>query len=312
MKLRLLLCVAMCLFGGLAAAQMAAPGAPPHVDGTGEAVIERSPDTLRLSMQLMAKNMQIKQCLSHLKDRGEAARTQLVSLGATKDSIKIGSPRIDETQATYRKQMEMMMAQQMRQRGKKKKAELVFPTVIAAQLTAEWPLSGKSVDEILILSHDLSEKIKAADLSGSKKSEKLLPEEEEVMEESDAMSNYQRYNQGNEKPGEPVFLFVSTIPADVQEKACADAFRKAKANATRLAKSADASLGRLLSLRKDDSFNGFDMENFRGDGAEYAQYVALSRQSGKLRPDASEAVGPTPDKIEHRVRVVVSFELRAK
>jgi hypothetical protein len=249
---------------------------------------------------------------SGLKERCEAARTQLLALGATKDSIKIGSPRIDETQATYRKQMEMMMAQQMRQRGKKKKAELVFPTVVAAQLTAEWPLSGKSVDEILILSHDLSEKIKAADLSGSKKSEKLLPEEEEVMEESEAMSNFQRYNQGNEKPGEPVFLYVSTVPAEIQEKGYADAFQKAKANAARLAKSADATLGRLLSLHKDDSFNAFDTENVRNYGGDYAQYLAVARQSGSMRSNATEAVGPTPDKIEHRVRVAASFELLGK
>jgi hypothetical protein len=312
MKLRLLLCVIACLSTKLAAAQTPVPDSLPHVDGTGEAVIERSPDTLRLSMQLMSKSMQIKQCLSQLKERSEAARTQLVALGAKKDTVKIGSPRIDETQATYRKQMEMMMAQQMRQRGKKKKAEIVFPTVIAAQLTAEWPLSGKSVDEILILSHDLSEKIKAADLSGSKKSEKLLPEEEEVMEESEAASQFSRYNQGNEKPGEPVFLYVSTIPAEIQEKGFADAFQKAKTNAAGLAKSADASLGRLLSLRKDETFSPFDSENLRGYGGEYGQYMALARMSGNMRSSATEAVGPTPDKTEHRIKVAATFELRAK
>jgi hypothetical protein len=54
------------------------------------------------------------------------------------------------------------------------------------------------------------------------------------------------------------------------------------------------------------------LENFRGYGGEYGQYLALTRQSGNLRPNATEAVGPTPDKIEHRIRVVASFELRAK
>jgi hypothetical protein len=282
------------------------------VEGRGEALIERTPDTLRLSMQLTAKSMQIKQCLSQLKERSDAARTQLLALGATKDSIKITSPHIDETQATFRKQMEVMMAQQMRQRGKKKKAEVVFPTVIAAQLTAEWAIAGKPVDEILILSHDLAEKIKAADLAGTKKSEKLLPEEEEVMEESEGAANLQRYGQGNEKPGEPMFFYVSTIPADVQEKGFAEAFQKAKDNAALLAKSADATLGRLLSLRKDDTLNPFDTESFRDYGGDYGQYLALGRRSGSLRGKDTEAMGPTPDKIEHRVRVAATFELRAK
>jgi hypothetical protein len=132
------------------------------------------------------------------------------------------------------------------------------------------------------------------------------------MEESEAMSNFQRYNQGNEKPGEPVFLYVSSVPAEIQEKGYADAFQKAKANAARLAKSADASLGRLLSLHKDDSFNAFDTENVRNYGGDFAQYLAVARQSGSMRPNATEAVGPTPDKIEHRVRVAASFELRGK
>jgi uncharacterized protein YggE len=311
MKSSFIVCLTICFSGGVALAQSSAPEARPHVEGRGEAVIERAPDTLRLSMQLTAKSMQFKQCLSQLKERSEAARTQLVALGATKDSIKIGPPHIDDTQATFRKQMEVVMAQQMRQRGKKKKTEIVFPTVIAAQLTAEWPLAGKPVDEILSLAHDLANKIKAADLSGTKKSEKLLPEEEEVMEESEGASNFQRYSQSNEKPGEPMFLYVCTIPADAQDKGFAEAFQKAKENAARLAKSANAIAGRLLSLRKDDTLNPYDSENYRGYGGEYAQYMAIARMSAGSRGSDTEAVGPTPDKIEHRIRVAATFELRA-
>src|SRR5580704_5935912 len=299
---------AILFFPALAAAQMPSFDPQPHVEGTGDAVIERAPETIRLSMQLMAKNMQMKPCLAQLKERCEAAKTALVGLGAAKDSIKIGAPQVDETQAAYRKQMEMMMAQQMRQRGKKKKAEVVFPTVLVAQLTADWPLAGKSADEILVLSHDLSEKIRAADLSGSKKSEKLLPEEEEVMEESEG-ANVQRYNQGGEKPGEPVFLYVSTVPADMQEKGLAEAFQKAKESAARLAKAADGTLGPLRSLRRDDTVpEAFDMQSFRNYGGDYS-LIAAMRQGNPGRSNRTEIVGPSPDKTEHHIRVLASFEL---
>jgi hypothetical protein len=278
-------------------------------------VIERVPETLRLSVQLMAKNMQLKQCLAQLKERGEAARATLATLGAAKESIKIGAPHVDETQAAYRKQMEMMMAQQMMRRGKKKKGEVVYPTVLVEQLTADWPLAGKSPDEILMLAHDLSEKIKAADLSGSKKSEKLLPEEEEAMEESEG-ANYQRYNQGNEKPGEPVFVYVSAVPADAQQKGLAEACQKAKESAAQLAQAADGSLGSLRSLRRDDTTaEAYDMSNFRGYGGDYGQYfsmIAGMRQGNAARGKGTEIIGPSPEKIEHHIRVVASFELRAK
>jgi uncharacterized protein YggE len=311
MKFPPMFCLTAVLFPALASAQVPSFDHEPHVEGTGDAVIERTPETLRLSMQLMAKNMQMKPCLAQLKERCEAAKAALVALGAAKDSIKIGAPHIDETQAAYRKQMEMMMAQQMRQRGKKKKAEVVFPTVLVAQLTADWLLAGKSADEILVLSHDLSEKIRAADLSGSKKSEKLLPEEEEVMEESEG-ANFQRYNQGGEKPGEPVFLYVSTVPADMQEKGLAEAFQKAKESAARLAKAADGTLGRLRSLRRDDTVpEAFDMQSFRNYGGDYS-LIAAMRQGNPGRSNRAEIVGPSPDKIEHHIRVLASFELRAK
>jgi hypothetical protein len=315
MKFHPIVCLTAVLFPALAAAQTPSFDPQPHVDGTGDAVIERAPETLRLTMQLMAKNMQMKPCLAQLKERCETAKTALVARGASKDSIKIGAPHVDDTQAAYRKQMEMMMAQQMRQRGKKKKAEVVFPTVLVAQLTADWPLAGKSADEILILSHDLTEKIRAADLSGSKKSEKLLPEEEEVMEESEG-ANFQRYNQGGEKPGEPVFLYVSTVPADVQEKGLAEAFQKAKESAARLAKAADGRLGALRSLQRDETTSAaFEMSNFRRYGGDYGEYYSLisgMRQGNGSRSSGTEVIGPNPDKIEHHIRVVASFELRPK
>jgi uncharacterized protein YggE len=314
MRFQPLLCLAV-LSPALAAAQGPSLDPQPHIDGTGEAVIERVPETLRLSVQLMAKSMQMKQCLAQLKERGEAARATLASLGAAKESIKIGAPHVDESQAAYRKQMEMMMAQQMNRRGKKKKGEVVYPTVLVAQLTADWPLAGKAPDEILMLSHELSEKIKAADLSGSKKSEKLLPEEEEAMEESEG-ANIQRYSQGNEKPGEPVFVYVSTVPADAQQKGLAEAFQKAKESAAQLAQAADGSLGPLRSLRRDDTATeAFDMSNFRGYGGEYGQYFSLiagMRQGNAARAKGTEIIGPSPEKIEHHIRVVASFELRAK
>ncbi len=131
------------------------------------------------------------------------------------------------------------------------------------------------------------------------------------MEEAEG-ANSQRYSQGNEKPGEPMFVYVSMVPADLQEKALAEAFQKAKASASRLAKAAGSSLGPLRSMRKDDpKSDAFDMQNFRGFGGEYAQYM-LIRQRNANRTSGTEVVGPSPDKIDHQIRVVTSFELRAK
>ena len=127
--------------------------------------------------------------------------------------------------------------EQMRARGKKPKGLQVPQTVtVTGSLTAEWPLEAKSQEQLLLLAQGIEEKIKAADLSGSQEVQKLSPEEEELAEEAkQAMGRY-----GEQPPplGQPTFLFVAVLSKQDRQKAMAEAFKKAAAEAADLAKAA--------------------------------------------------------------------------
>jgi hypothetical protein len=84
-----------------------------------------------------------------------------------------------------------MVIQQMRARGKKVPKELLTPqtVTVSSALTAQWPLGTESHEKLLLLSQRIQEKIKAADLSGSKEAEKVSPEEEEFEEEASQMTS---------------------------------------------------------------------------------------------------------------------------
>ena len=104
----------------------ALPGSPqwkgpvsPAVGANGVATVQRNPARLRLYMQLQAKGKTLEEALSKLKELREAATVQLETLKADKKSVVFGSPGASNRVSARRRQIEAMVAQQMRSRGKK-------------------------------------------------------------------------------------------------------------------------------------------------------------------------------------------------
>jgi hypothetical protein len=269
---------------------------------------------MRLQVELLAKGSNLKEALALLKDRIEAARLQVGILGAIKKSVKFGDPKLSSAKTDQQKQMEQMLSQRLRQRGKRggKPSKAASPVTVSAELTAEWKLTAKTVEELLLVSHELQEKIKAADLAGRKQAEKLSPEEQELLEE--AASNFGGYGSSNEaKPGEPSFLFVSGISGDDREKSLAAAFQKAKLKAARLAKAAGSKLGELKSLFAQNTpvadmndysmYGGYNSPSYRA-----IQRAMTAAQLGT--EDESEAIGALPGTVTYRTTVTASFDLK--
>src|SRR5205085_7090426 len=117
--------------------------------------------------------------------RREAAEKKVLDLAADKESIKHGDAHVVAANTDRQRQMEMMVAERMRQSGKKpvKKTE-TEPVTIAASLTAEWPLKATSADDLLIAAQTLVEKIRAADLASAKNSATTSAEDQEAAEEA--------------------------------------------------------------------------------------------------------------------------------
>jgi uncharacterized protein YggE len=299
---------------GAASAQLVEPGT---VSGNAHVTISRQPETMRVQIALQGKGATLKDALTAVKSRGDAARKQLTTLGAAKDSIKVESPKVAEKndqQNQRQMRMQMMMMQRMRQGGKAaapKKAKTAEPILVSAMLTAEWKLDAKSPDELLLSVHSLQEKIKAADLAGTKDAEKLSAEQEEMLEE---MEDQMQFGSDNEpKPGEPVFMFISRISDADREKALAEAFQKAKTQATRVAKAAGAELGSLKSLTASSSSAGG--YNQYGNYNQHAyRAIQLARQAQGIDEDGSddetEAMGVEPGPVKITVTVMASFDLK--
>lgn len=304
---------AACLLLGAATTALAQYGDSGVVAGTGTVNIERMPEGMRMTISISAKGKDLKEALAAMKDRVEAAKTQLGTLGADKASVKVETAQLAADNPSNRqRQMEMMMMERMRPGGgaRKPKKEEKPPVNVSTTLTATWPLKAKDAEELLLASAAIQEKIKAADLGGLK-DVKLSPEEEEAMAEMEA-SGYSPYGDEGPKPGEPTFHFFTTINEAEREKALAEAFVKAKERAARVAKAAGVELGKLASLTETEM--GMDTDDYQSyPGADrYALQMLRQMQGGRYGepPATSEGVGVRPDKVTFRVSVHASFELK--
>lgn len=284
------------------------------VTGTGAVDIKKQPDAMRVQVDLVAKGKDLKEALAKLKQRRDAATNQLVALGVDKSALTFAEPGIatDQSSRQRERQMEMMVRARTGGRAKKPDAKSAAapPVMVAQQLKADLPLKGASIEELLEKAHTLQEKIKAADLAGLKETEKLSPQEEEQAEETKAMEEMMMGNTGEPQRGEPVFLFVSKITEAERDKAMAEAFQKAKAEAQRLAKAAGAELGKLNTLHAtaaagNEGYDEYDAYASRG------YYRAMQQAAGRGdSSEATEAIGGKIGKVGIRVSVTASFTMK--
>jgi uncharacterized protein YggE len=278
------------------------------ITGTGTSTITVQPDRMRLSIDVLSRGSGLKPALAGLKKLKATASAKLVALGADKDSIKFKSPRITSQQSAEQRQMIEMMKQRLNARraggdSKKAKKKQADPVVVSVSLTAEWKLEGTS-EEVLVKTHELQKLIREADISASKKAASLSPEEQELLEE--AQQQYGGYRSEEKSPGEPAFAFVSTVPEDSRDKAMAEAFQKAKKQATRLAAAAGSKPGPLSSLLGSASSSGEDDE--------YGRYRRMYGGGGgsSSSSDESEAVGAKYGPLSYVVTVVAGFKIVTK
>jgi uncharacterized protein YggE len=285
------------------------------VSGMGTVAIERAPQAMRMTVVVSSKGSDLKEALASLKDRLDAAKAQLATLGADKASIKVAAPQLAVEDPNRRRQIEMMMAQRLRAGGRKpaKKEESKPPVSVTASLSAEWPLKAAAGEDLLLASTSLQDKIKAADLAGTKEQMPLSPEEQELADELGAEDLSAMYGGDEEvKPGEPMFIFVTPIAEADREKALAEGFQKAKSRAARLAKAAGAELGALKSLNDSESDASDESYGspYGGYNRQAYQMMQMMRGARGGLEELAEAIGAQPTNVVYRVTVTASFDLK--
>jgi uncharacterized protein YggE len=281
------------------------------LSGTGTVVIERTPELMRMQVQLLASAPNMKDALAALKKRQDSATAQAVALGAVKDSVKVEPAALVEGTNDRNRQIQMMMRQRMQAGGARRKpaAKTTEPVRLSTTFTAEWPLKAKSHDEMLAEVHDVQQKLRALDLAGAKEATALSAEEQELAEEAEAEVGMYGGDM-NEDPNKPRFVFLATVADADYEKALAEAFKKATAQADRLARAAGRQLGELRSVSAYDQGQSYDdgeMYNRMGSSA-YNMLQRLRQKQGNS--DELTAAGITPGAVKLNVTLVASYKLR--
>jgi uncharacterized protein YggE len=272
------------------------------VVGSGTASIERPVEIMRLSIVLTARAKELKPALVNLTDRIAAARLQLESFGAIEDSIET-TPASLAKKSPQQVQMEQMLAQQRLAQGRSVPKGLQVTPAVAVQstLTAQWQLAATDREELLQFVSSLQDKIKQADLGGLNEPNQLSAAEQELAEELEGMSSM--YGEETANPGEPQFVFVGRIDETQKQAALAQAFAKAKDQATQLASAAGVTLGPLASLHGDIT---------QGDnsqlGYEYRYYLQASGQTAAAASE-NEAISSEPDTVTFQANVHAAFRL---
>lgn len=278
---------------------------PPQnaISAMGTAVVKRLPTTVRVIVPLSGKGKTMEEAMAKLKTERENASAQVQRFKADKKDIKFSSPSAANAQNSRQRQMEMMIAQRMNQ-GKKKTTPVESVT-LNCTMTVEWPLAGKTAEDILLETNALKQKIKAAELTGKKDAEKLTPEEEEQAAEMAEMAR----NQGEDPQAanEPQFLFVAKISAEDREKAFAEAFAQAQKNGAMLAKAAGIELGSLVGI----SGIGRGAQSYSDEytPSYYQRQMRMQQMGEGSELQVTESVATDPDSISFSFSVSAQFKM---
>lgn len=282
------------------------PGESTGIIGTGSVLIERVPTVMRLQMMIEGQGKNVKEALSSLKAKEASAREKLQKLGVAEGGVKF----TDAQPAEVNPQLQMQRMIQMRM-GNAQRPAKNQPVVVTLSsiLTAEWSLSGKQGDDLLVDSQDIADKVKAADLSGGTSDKQLTPEQQEIVEENQGAVA----NDGQPNPRDPSFSYVCKISDQDCDTARAAAYKKAREDAQRLAKAAGVELGSIRQIggTAASAPAGDRSDLYSGMNPQLAMYYQMMQQQQQQPPaapaDAQEAIGTQPGKVGYRVTVYVSF-----
>jgi uncharacterized protein YggE len=295
----------MAVLAPLSARGQATPGPDGTVTANGTASIERNPELLRMQVALSAEGKDAREALTKLKDQEQAAREKLKKLGAAEASIDFGDP---QAMAGDRRQQMEQMIRQRTGRARPTTGPAQPGVTISVTLKAEWPLKGRAAEDLLVEAQELQGKVKAANLTSAAAAKPKTPEEEEEAEEAAALQT----QNGEANPNEAAYFFVSKISDEDRAKATADAFKKARAEAERLAKASGTELGALRQLTGNAGPDLDRYANMNEYGGQYQRYFygMMQRMQQGETPDSGEAIGIQPGKVTYRVMVAASFALK--
>lgn len=271
------------------------------VSGTGSAEIRKPADRLRAVIPLSGRGENVRKAAAALKDREDAAKIQLLTLGAKKDSIRLGELSIDNGVSDTHQRMLLQLRGALPNRSGGEADDMKQMIVVRRYLSAEWPLKGDGV-ELLARAEEVRRQVLGTEFNDAADEEELSEEEQELMEEARMFGESDQ-----EDPNKPAVFFVASVSDDEQKKIAADAFRKAKEAADVLAAAAGRKLGRLLSVAEshdaEGDWNQYEMQRQFGE----VQY-RMMYEDAAARDEQRTIRSITPMSLTFDYAVTVGYE----
>lgn len=274
------------------------------INGTGVSEIARPANCLRMQVDVTAEGKTIQEALTALKSRQEAVKTQLAQTGATADSITFADPRLFTDPSEQNRRMEQMMRARMNGGKPAVKAKADEIVKVATTAKAEWALKGTPA-ELLAQSYDLKKKVEEA-IKPAKPATGAAPAAADAAEEAEEEGAPQMpgMDNGEPKPGTPLFLYVAKITPEEREKAVSTAYSKAHDNAAQAAKAAGIQLGSLQQLSQQSSSNLNNM-GYYGNQMTRMMYQMMRGDESEAGASAgNEAIGMDASSV--KLTVIVS------
>ena len=303
--LRRRMAATLLLLVGTYSTAVAQYGETAPIVGTGRVSVRKPADRLRARIPLSARGKTVRKAAESLKEKAAAARLQLETLGADKDSIRMGDVNIDAGVSDTHHRMRMQFGSSISGRASEEDAPIDAMIVVRQYVAADWKLQGEGI-ELLARSDELRRKIQETSFSDeADQQDELSPEELEVMEEARMFGE-----SDDEDPDKPAIVFLATIAEEEQKKMAADAFARAKKAAAELAAAAGKKPGRMLTIR-----NGSEMGDVN-DWNEYEMQQQFGRTQYKMmqedmqqRNEERTIQGTDPGGLRFQYFLSVGYEL---
>jgi uncharacterized protein YggE len=266
----------------------------PQVTATGTANLTHVPETIRMTVDIVAEGKDAKEALAALATKRDAFKHLLDASDAKHETMS--DPHVAGA-SDPRRQLEMMMGN----RG----APPAPPSVkLSMTIKADWPLTGASAEERLLNSAAIQQQLKPEPDTRKTDAPTTQSEQQEEMAAAVQAS-------GTPNPETPVFTYVAEIPEADREKALAQAYNNAKMSATQVATAMGAALGGPLDVKASLAPTH---DKAADPQLMYMEAVlnTMQKSTSELSLSETEASGPEPANVSLTVTVAASFSIQTK
>ncbi len=245
-----LACLATLLITGICPGQYETIGPTDVMTAIGTVEINARPEFLQMTIQVEGRSSELPQAAEELKRRVEVARKKLSELGANEESVIVGSPHLQGSNAPAQaQQMQVMMQQYGGGRRGKQMLEQTVSVSITQTITARWRLPASEELQRLLETKQLTQKIRDADVASLGDQQPVSAAQEELAVEMAAMMDEYSYREEKTKTGEPEFRFVARISAKQYQESLAAAFDKAARKLKTLADATKTEVANPVPIR---------------------------------------------------------------